>query len=70
MGMAKKIRILCIEQEISLTQLAEQIGISKSNLNNKLGRDNFSEKELRKIAEALDCDYKAYFVMHKNGKRV
>ena len=30
----------------------------------------FSEKELLKIAEILDCDYKAFFVMRDTGKEI
>lgn len=70
MGMANKIRILLIERKMKIKDLAEQLGYSGNNLSNKLKEDNFSEKELLKIAEILDCDYKAAFVMKDTGKEI
>ncbi len=70
MGMANKIRILLIERNMKIKDLAEQLGYSGNNLSNKLKTDNFSEKELLKIAEILDCDYKAFFVMRDTGKEI
>ena len=70
MGMANKIRILLIERNMKIKDLAEQLGYSGNNLSNKLKTDNFSEKELLKIAEIIDCDYKAFFVMRDTGKEI
>jgi hypothetical protein len=33
-------------------------------------RDNFSEKELREIAEALDCGLKINLVMNTTGEEI
>ena len=70
MGMASKIRILLIERNMKIKDLAEMLGYSGNNLSNKLRDDNFSEKELRKIAELLDCDLDATFTMRDTGKIV
>jgi len=70
MGMSLKIRTILLERKMTIKMLAEKIGTNGSNLSNKLARDNFSEKELRDIAEALDCDYDAAFIMKDTGKRV
>ncbi len=70
MGMAIKIRILLLEKKITIKELAEKIGTNGSNLSNKLSRDNFSENELRQIAEALNCDYDGIFTMRDTGKTV
>ena len=42
-------------KELSLTQgdLADRLGITKQNMNNKLSRDNFTSQELCKIAQIL-----------------
>ena len=42
-------------KELSLTQgdLADRLGITKQNMNNKLSRDNFTSHELCKIAQIL-----------------
>lgn len=70
MSMSKKIKILLVEREITMTDLAERLGTSKSNISNKMKRDNFSEKELKEIAEALNCDFKGIFVMKDTGKEI
>ncbi|WP_337405285.1 DUF6471 domain-containing protein [Porcipelethomonas sp.] len=46
-------------KEIGLTQseLANKLGISKQNMNNKLSRDNFSSMELCQIAEILNVEF-------------
>ncbi|MGE8036847.1 helix-turn-helix domain-containing protein [Lysinibacillus sp. NPDC093692] len=69
MGMAKKIKMLMVEKDITLSELAEKIGTSQPNLSNKLKRDNFSEKELNQIAEVLDVEYEANFVL-KDGRKI
>ncbi|MDD4476486.1 MAG: hypothetical protein PHV95_12030 [Eubacteriales bacterium] len=43
---------------------------SGNNLSNKLKEDNFSEKELLKIADILGCEYKAAFIMTDTGKEI
>lgn len=42
-------------KELSITQgdLADRLGITKQNMNNKLSRDNFTSQELCKIARIL-----------------
>ena len=68
MAMASKIRILLIERNMKIKDLAQMLGYSGNNLSNKLRDDNFSEKELRKIAELLDCDFDATFTLRDTGK--
>lgn len=70
MGMAKKIRTILLERDMTIKELAEKIGTNGNNLSNKLSCDNFSEKELRDIAEALDCDYDGIFTLRDGGKVV
>lgn len=57
MGMALKIKIILLERNMTIKELAEKLGTSGNNLSNKLRNDNFKEKELRQIAQALNCDY-------------
>lgn len=63
MSMSEKIRIALVKRKISITELAASLGTSQSNLSNKLKRDNFSEKELKQIADILNCDFKGSFIM-------
>lgn len=69
MGMSKKIKMLMVEKDITLSELAEKIGTSQPNLSNKMKRDNFSEKELNQIAEVLDVKYEANFVL-EDGRKI
>ena len=70
MSMAKKIRILLIERDMTMTDLAKKLEISKSNLSDKMKRDNFSEKELIEIADVLNSDFKGSFIMRDTGKEI
>lgn len=67
---AKKIRILLIEREITLTELSRRLNITAPTMSDKLKRDNFSEKDLKKIADALNFDYEAVFTDRETGKTI
>ncbi len=70
MSMAEKIRIMLIKRKTNISGLAEALGTSQGNLSNKLKRDNFSEKELIEIGNALDCDFIGNFKMRDTGEMV
>ena len=67
---SKKIRIVMVHRDMSLTELAEATGQTPSNLSNKLKRNNFQEKELQAIAKALDCKFESFFVMNDTGETI
>lgn len=62
---SEKIKVLCRRGNINITEVAARIGWSQSNLSNKLKRDNFSESDLRKIADVLGYDLIIDFVEKK-----
>ncbi|AHN22027.1 helix-turn-helix domain-containing protein [Lysinibacillus varians] len=68
MGMATKIKMLMAAKDLNITQLAEKMGTSQSNLSKKLKRDNFSEKELQEIADILGIKFEAHFVLEDGTK--
>ena len=70
MSMSNKIRFILHERNMKIKELAQALGTSESNLSWKLKRDNFTEKELVKIAEILNCEYKACFIMKDTGKTI
>ena len=70
LSMGEKIKIALGRRNMTLGQLAERTGQTRQNLSNKISRDNFTEKELRKIAEALDCTYYAGFTMNDTGDTI
>ena len=68
--MSEKIKIVLLKRKMSIKDLADIIGGTPQNISGKLKRDNFSEKELREIAEALNCDYEAAFTLRDTGEKV
>lgn len=70
LSIGEKIRVLMNRREMTLGTLAEKIGTTRQNLSNKLSRDNFSEKEIRAIAEALDCIYETKLTMRDTGEEI
>ena len=71
MAMSDRIRILLIKRgNISEAELARKLGVSPQNLNNKMKRDNFAEKDLQRIASVLDCDFDMGFTIRETGERV
>jgi transcriptional regulator with XRE-family HTH domain len=55
---------------MTLAELAEKTGQSRPNMSNKMSRDNFSEKELKEIAAALDCSFETIFKMNGTGEEI
>lgn len=70
MSMSEKIRTILRLRNMSIGDLAQKLGQSRPNLSNKLGRDNFTQKELVTIAEALSCTYQSEFVLNDTGEVV
>jgi len=68
LSMAEKIRILLRRKKMTITDLAEVLDTSRQNLTNKLNRDNFTEKELQKIAKVLQCDFEGFFIFEDGSK--
>lgn len=68
MSAAKKIKMMLVEREMTLTDLAKLLGKSLSNMSTKMTRDNFSEKDLMEIARVLNFDYNIVFTDKETGK--
>lgn len=68
--MGEKIKIILNRRNMTLSQLAESLGQSRQNMSNKMSRDNFTEKELRQIAIALDCTYQAGFTLNDTNEEI
>ncbi len=67
---SEKIRIILGRRNLTITELAAKLGTSRQNLNNKLSRDNFTEKDIKQIAVALDCSYESTFTLNDTGETV
>jgi transcriptional regulator with XRE-family HTH domain len=73
MGISEKIRILMVKRGVRKEkELADLIGMSPQNLNNKLKRETFSDEELGKIAAALKATYTArqWFTLNDTGEEI
>ena len=68
--MGEKIKIILRRKKMTVAELADATGQSRQNLSNKLSRDNFTEKELYTIAEALGCTFSAKFVLNDTGEEI
>lgn len=70
MGAAKKIKILLVERDMTLTGLSKLLNRSLSTMSGKMTRDNFTERDLKEIADVLNYDYEAVFTDRETGKRI
>lgn len=68
LSMSEKIRIILKRKKMTISDLALKIDTSGQNLSNKLTRNNFSEQELHKIAEAFDCQFEGFFFFNDTEK--
>lgn len=70
MSMAKKIKLILLERDMTIKELSDKLGYEGSYLYNKLSRDRFTEEDLNKIADALGCDYEGIFTFRDTGKQI
>ena len=71
MSMVEKIRVACVKRgNISEAELARRVGVTPQNFNNKMKRDNFSERDLQEIADALGLRLDISFVDPETGEKV
>ena len=68
--MGEKIKILLSRRDMTAKELAERKGMSRQNLSNKFSRDNFTEKELREIAEICNADFIGEFKLKDTGEKI
>ena len=53
MTTTEKIKLLKDRCGLNLGELAEKAGTTRQNLNNKFGRNNFCEKEIRELGDGF-----------------
>lgn len=66
----EKIKVILNRRNMTISQLAEKTGQSRQNMSNKMGRDNFTEKDVIEIAKALNCTYDITFTMNDTGENI
>lgn len=67
---SEKIRILLIKRKMTMSELADKIETTPQNLSNKLSRDNFNEKEMQSISQALGCKLNIIFTLDETGEQL
>ena len=70
MATTEQIKIALLKRNLGVKDLAERLGTTSQNISGKFKRDNFSRQEILDIAEVLNCDFKASFVMRDTGEVV
>ena len=58
-----KILLSCEANDITLTQLAKELGISQPALTGRLKTGKFTQDELAHIAQLLHCEYKPLWIL-------
>lgn len=69
MSAGEKLRAIMGRQKMSMGEMAEKTGQSRQNFSNKMKRDDFSEKEIQKMANVLGLDINIQFI-DKDGSVV
>jgi len=69
MDIAKKVKHLLLEKNITATALAEKVGITQPAISYKMTNNSYSIEDLEKIAKALDCELQINFVLN-NGEKI
>jgi len=70
MSMALKIRLLLVKKgNITEAELARKLETSPGNFNQKMKRDNFTERDLREIGDVLGCDLYIEYVDRQTGEK-
>ena len=72
----EQVKVILKRKGMTIKELAELVEqhtgkpMSRQNMTQRLGRDNFQEQDIRAMAEALGCEYEAYLVMKDTGEKV
>lgn len=70
LSIGEKIRIIMRRKGINMADLAEATGQTRQNLSNKMARDNFTESEAEKLAEALGQTFETKFTDASTGESI
>ena len=70
LSVSEKIKIILGRRNMTVSDLATKLNTSRQNLTNKFARNNFSEKELQEIAEAMDCSVNVLFKLNDTEETI
>lgn len=66
--MGEKIKVLLKRKNMSVQELADLLEQSRQNVNVKLKKDNFNEKDLKQIAKLLGVEFEGFFILEDGEK--
>ena len=66
----EKLKILAGRAGLSMAALADKLGQSRQNFHHKLQRENFTERQLREIADTLGYDVEVVFTSREDGEKL
>ena len=67
---AEKIKVIMKRNNFTMTELANQLNCSRQNLSNKMSRNNFDERELTAVANALGYELEINFINRETGEKI
>ena len=67
MDIAKEIKKILIDKDMTLTDLAEKLGVTQQNVSAKLKKNDMRISEIEKIAFLLDYDVDIKFKQKNKG---
>lgn len=68
MTISEQIKVLCVRNNISVSELARRIGTTPQNFNSKLKRESFTIPDLEYMAEVVGCSFERHFVLPDGEK--
>ena len=68
LSIRNKILLACEANNITLTELAKQLGTSQQNLSGRLKTGKFTQDELVKIATMLNCKIDCSWILPNGTK--
>lgn len=68
MTVGEQIKILCVRNNISVSELSRRLGKTNQAFGQKLKRGTFTVEELKAVAEAVGCEYEGSFILPDGDK--
>jgi len=69
MTVSEQIKVLCVRNNISVSELARRMETTPQNFNAKLKRESFTVADLEHIADVTDSSFERKVVL-KNGETI
>lgn len=66
---SEAIKMIMVKRDLNGKKLADVLECSPQNVYNLLKKDNFTEEQLFRIADALNCDLEINFVLRDTKEK-